>query len=168
MLSASRGDLLHPLRLTTARCFVLQAEPFICGEVLTSTNNSGSCYALHRMTLFDILPLEISICSLMNTDCFAIGVISVSDASQLLKSEKSAAQLNQGKWSCTIHCLSRLLLLHMKEKYFSWWLRGMNVILLILPAICLRLICCGKKNDHLAQRHDELPATVNKYVHFSK
>lgn len=75
--------------------FVLQAEHLICGEVLALTNNTGaSCCALHCITLFDIIPLEISICGIMNTDCFAIGVISVSDASQLLKSEKSEAQLN--------------------------------------------------------------------------
>lgn len=53
-----------------------------------TNNTSASCYVLHCVTLFDIIPLEISICSLMNADLFAIGVISVSDASQLLKSEK--------------------------------------------------------------------------------
>lgn len=59
------------------------------------TNNSGaSCYVLHCITSFDIVPLRMSVCTIMNTDCFAIGVISVSDASPLLKSEKSEPQLN--------------------------------------------------------------------------
>lgn len=69
---------------------LLQAEHLICEEVLVLTNNTcSSCDVLHCVTLFDIIPLEISVCSIMNTDCFAIGVISFSDASQLLKSEKS-------------------------------------------------------------------------------
>lgn len=38
----------------------------------------------------------------------------------------------------------------------------MIVSLLILPAIYLRLIRCGKKTNSLAQRHDEHP--VGKYI----
>lgn len=75
-----------------SHCFALQAEHLICREVLALTNNtSESFYVLRCISFFDIVPLEISVCSIMNTDCFAIGVISVSDASQLLKPEKSAA-----------------------------------------------------------------------------
>lgn len=68
--------LLRRQLCNMSRCFVLQAKHLICGEVLALTNNnSASCYVLHCATSFDIIPLEICVCSIMNTDCFAIGVI---------------------------------------------------------------------------------------------
>lgn len=128
VLSPSLGDLLCSPRLAHSEqlikqqrlprrqlcnasyCFVLQAEHLICGEVLALTNNtSASCNVLHRITLFDIIPLEISICSLMNTDCVAIGVISISDASALMKSEKVTGSIELRKTETHSHCLSVLL-----------------------------------------------------------
>lgn len=88
------------LRNTSRRVFFfsllfLQAKHLICGEVVALTNNTGaSCYLLYSVTHFDISPLGISICSVINTDCFAVGVISASEASRLLMLEKSEAQLS--------------------------------------------------------------------------
>lgn len=116
MLSASLRDLLRAPRLANvhraveaavvftkptavceaSRCFVSQAEHLICGEVLELSNSpsANSLCVLHCVTLFDIIRLEVSVCSIMNTDCSAIGVIAFSVVSQCLKSEKSVAQLN--------------------------------------------------------------------------
>ena len=130
-----------------SRCFVLQAEHLICGEVLALTNNtSASCYVLHCVTLFDIIPLEISICSLMNTDLFAIGVISVSDASQFLKSEKvrGSIELRENGASLSFS-ISAVVASHEGEIFLTLWLCGMNLILLILPTISLWLLNRSKK-----------------------
>lgn len=96
----------------------LGARRLICGEVLELSNitSASRMHAPHCVTLFHIIPLEISICGLMNTDCFASRVISVS--SRLLKPEKSGAQLNQEEWS-RAHCFPRLLLSDTEEKYFT-------------------------------------------------
>lgn len=62
--------------------FVLQGKRFICAEVLALTDNSSvSCYILQCITLVGLIPLEVSIGSIVNTDCLALAV---SAAPQLL------------------------------------------------------------------------------------
>lgn len=56
---------------SASRCCVSQAERLICGEVFALTNNrSTRCYVPHCITLFDMIPLEVSIFSIMSADCF--------------------------------------------------------------------------------------------------
>lgn len=152
-----RRQLCNP-----CHCFVLHAEHLICGEVLALTNNtSASCYVLHCITLFDIIPLEISICSIMNTDYRSHRRLWCISALEVWKVRGS---IELRKLELHFRCLCLLLSPHTEEKYFAWWLCGMDLILLILSAISRWLISCGKKNNRLAQRRDECPATASKYV----
>lgn len=101
----------------------------------------------------------------MNTDLFAIGVISVSDASQLLKSEKvrGSIELRENGASLSFS-ISAVVASHGGEMFDFVALWHESDSSNSPHDISMARKPQQEKNNRLAQRHDERPVAVSKYV----